>query len=328
MMDKIQFMIGAGSSACGKTTLSLGLMRALHKRGYNVQPFKCGPDYIDTKHHAAAAGRASVNLDTFLSSREHVLEIYSRYGTRSDACVVEGIKGLYDGYDKNIGSSADIAMLLGLPVILVVDSTSRSYSVAPLLYGLKNFDKRLNIAGVIFNSVSSRRHYHILKEAAYDVGIEPLGFLRREAALEIPSCGLGLNIDPEFCFNEFADLIASAVEKSIDLDKIIEKCSIPFKSEPAGPVPLSRNLRISVAHDDAFNFYYEENIEILSKYGKVTYFSPMNDEKLPPTDFLYLPGGYIELYLPQLASNRKMLASIRNFCNDGGRTLAECGGMI
>ncbi len=387
-MNKVQFLIGAGASGCGKTTISIGLMRALSKRGLKVQPFKCGPDYIDTKFHFMATGNPSINLDTFLASPAHAEELFVRYSERADASVVEGVMGIFDGYARSEGSSAEIAMLLKLPVIIVMNSRSLSYSVAPQLYGLKHFRPELDIAGVIFNFVSSENHYRMLREAAEDVGVRSLGFLKRERALEIPSRHLGLNSDPEFCFDEFADLTASALEKSVDVDGIVELCSRPLpeistskagagedsqlgaeietgtergtgtekvsvdekslvlgesvenvedvksgksvKASGAGAGMNSgdRELRISVARDDAFNFYYEENLEALKRFGKVTFFSPLRDSELPPTDFLYLPGGYPELHLEALEKNRTMLASIRSYCLAGGRTLAECGGML
>ena len=327
-MKKVQFLIGAASSASGKTTLAMGLMRALSRRGLTVQPYKCGPDYIDTHHHNAATGRTSVNLDSFLSSDEHLKELYCRYGVNSDACVVEGVMGLYDGYSIDKGSSADTAILLNLPVILVMNAQSIAYAVGPLLYGLKNYRKDLNIAGVIFNFVSSERHYKLLKEAAEAVGVRSLGYLRKEGALEIPSENLGLNIDEDFCFSEFADLIASAMESTVDIDSIIDICTLDFQEVEKRGVDKKGNLRIAVARDEAFNFYYEENIKALKRYGKVTFFSPIHDNELPETDFLYLPGGYPELHLEDLVANKRMMSSIRAYCQNGGRVLAECGGMI
>ena len=327
-MEKVQFLIGAGTSGSGKTTLALGLMRALCKRGLKVQPFKCGPDYIDTKHHAAATGRASINLDTFLASSEHVKTLYTKYGRNADACVTEGVMGLFDGYSKAQGSSADIATILDIPVIIVVNSKSMAYSAASMLFGLKNFMPGLNIAGVIFNFVSSEKHYTILRKAAEDAGIPSLGYIRREAAIEIPSRHLGLNIDSDFCFDKFADLIASEVEKSIDLDRIIEICTRTFPENEIPGRGAEGTLKISVARDEAFNFYYEENVDILRHAGQVTFFSPLHDSELPPTDFLYLPGGYPELHLPELSQNRAMLSSVREYCNGGGKVFAECGGMM
>ena len=156
------FLIGAATSNSGKTTFTMGLLRALRDRGLKVQPYKCGPDYIDTMFHEMASGRESVNLDTYMASDEHVKEVFQRYGEDADVRIVEGVMGLFDGYDKSKGSSAEIAMLLDIPVILVVNAKSVAYSVAPLVYGFKHFNPKLKIAGVVFNMVASENHYTFL----------------------------------------------------------------------------------------------------------------------------------------------------------------------
>lgn len=169
-MRKSQFLIGAASSGSGKTTFTIGLLRALKDRGLDVQPFKCGPDYIDTKYHAIASGEESVNLDVFMAAEKRVREVYARYGEHSDVCVTEGVMGLFDGYDGMNGSSAEIAALLNIPVILLLNARSTAYSVAPVLYGFKHFYPKLQVAGVVFNFVSSAMHYSYLQQACEDVG--------------------------------------------------------------------------------------------------------------------------------------------------------------
>jgi len=293
-----------------------------------VQSFKSGPDYIDTKFHELASGNKTINLDLFLSSENHVRSIYGKYASLSDIAITEGVMGLFDGYDKMQGSSAQIAEVLDIPVVLVVNAKSMAYSVAPLMYGFKNFSKDINVVGVIFNMVSSETHYAFLKEACEDVGLEPLGYLPKNKELEIPSRHLGLNMDKEFLFNEFADKAASFVEKHIDLDRLqalTQRDTPQFATKASVSVPA---LRSAVAYDDAFNFMYHENIEKLKSRGDVTFFSPLNDTKLPEADFVYLPGGYPELYLQQLSENTSMIDSIRRYVEQGGRLLAECGGMM
>ena len=190
---KAQFMIAAPASGSGKTTIARGLMALLTEKGYRVQPFKCGPDYIDTKFHTAVCGRPSINLDTFMASPEHVRELFQRYGADADVCVVEGMMGLFDGYDRDRGSSAEIARVLDIPVVLVVDAKSAAYSMAPLLQGFINFRKDVHIAGVIFNKVGSERHYKLLQEVCNDVGIECYGYLPKDASLMQESRYLGLD---------------------------------------------------------------------------------------------------------------------------------------
>lgn len=331
MNNKLQsrFLIGAAGSGSGKTTLTLGLLRALHNRELKVQPFKCGPDYIDTKYHDIASGNKSVNLDLFLSSENHVKEIYSKYCFDKDICITEGVMGLFDGYDKMDGSSAKIAEISGTPVILVVNAKSMAYTAAAILYGLKNFYKKINIAGVIFNFVGSESHYRFLKDACREAGIEPLGYLPKNEEIEIPSRHLGLKLDKEYRFYDFADKIAGLVEKYIDIDKLLtltQKNILPIALNK--PQPAFQNLKIAVAYDEAFNFAYHENIEYLKKIGPVTFFSPIKDKGLPEADFIYLPGGYPELFLEKLSNNISMIESIRHYIENEGKLLAECGGMM
>lgn len=329
-MQKPQFLIGAASSGSGKTTFTLGLLRALRLRDMSVQPFKCGPDYLDTKHHTAAAGRASYNLDTFMASAEHVREVYARYSQTAAVCITEGVMGLFDGYQQMKGSSAEIARLLQLPVILVVNAKSTAYSVAATLYGFKHFCPFVRIAGAVFNFVGSEKHYNYLKQACQDAGVEALGYLPKCPDIEIPSRHLGLNIDSDFCFDRFADRIASQIEKTVEIDKLLAVCQTDTPDISESPISFSKipMRRISVARDEAFNFYYPENIRMLEQRGEVTYFSPLRDRELPLSDFVYLPGGYPEFYLSALSENKSMRQSIADYCRQQGALLAECGGMM
>ena len=331
-MSKSQFLIGATSSGSGKTTFTLGLLRALRNRNMKVQPFKCGPDYLDTKHHTAAAGQMSYNLDAFLSSAVHVREIYTRYSTDADISITEGVMGLFDGYDRMQGSSAEIAGLLHLPVILIINARSTAYTVAATLYGFKHFRPELHIAGAIFNFIGSETHYEYLKQACQDAGVEALGYLPLCRDIEIPSRHLGLNIDRNFCFDSFADHIAEQIEKTVDIDRLLEVCTCPdtplHTVSPAIAASTDKPVRISVAQDEAFNFIYPENIRVLEQKGNITYFSPLRDRELPVSDVVYIPGGYPEFYLSQLSDNESIRQSVRRFCQNGGHLLAECGGMM
>ena len=217
---KAQFMIAAPTSGSGKTTLSRGLMALFAGRGYRVQPYKCGPDYIDTKFHAAVCGRPSVNLDTFMATPDHVRELFARYGSDADVCIVEGMMGLYDGYDRDRGSSAEIARVLGIPVVLVVDARSAAYSMAPLLYGFTHFSSStassspLNIAGVIFNKVGSERHFAMLRQVCDDLHIACFGYLPKSAALEQASRYLGLDFSEHPETRLLTDLLSTHVNWS------------------------------------------------------------------------------------------------------------------
>ena len=332
-MCQSHLLIGAASSGSGKTTFTLGLLRALKNRSFKVQPFKCGPDYIDTRHHRMAAGNPSVNLDLFMMSEAHVRDLYAGYTEKADVAVTEGMMGLFDGYDGMKGSCAEIACMLKIPVVLIVNAKSTAYSVAPLLYGFKQFNKQVQIVGAVFNFVASENHYSFLKQACEDAGVEALGYLPKCADVEIPSRHLGLSLDEDFCFEEFADRVAELVEKHVNINRLLELTKpvatavVPisagrhiYKREPSFP--------IAVACDPAFNFVYEANIRYLHHLGEVTYFSPLADTSLPDAGFVYLPGGYPELYLAALSANRQMLQSIRRYVESGGKLLAECGGMM
>lgn len=322
-------LISATTSGSGKTTITLGLLRALRNRGLSVQPFKCGPDYIDIKYHDVAADTKSVNLDLFLSSSNHVKSLYNKYASNKDVCIIEGVMGLFDGYNRMQGSSAEVAETLDVPIILVLNAKSMAYSATAMLYGFKNFYKNIHIAGVIFNFVSSESHYSYLKEACEDVGLQSLGYLPKNQEIEIPSRHLGLSLDKDYRLDEFMEKAALLVEKHIDLDKLLSITSqtINFEEEKV-PQNFASDLKIAVASDEAFNFTYHENIEYLKRLGCVSFFSPIEDKTLPEADLVYLPGGYPELFLKELSSNKSMLASITEYIESGGKVLAECGGMM
>ncbi len=194
---KSAFLIAAPTSGSGKTTVARGLMALFRQQGYTVQPFKCGPDYIDTKFHAAVCGRPSINLDTFMATPHHVQQLFHRYGDDADICIVEGMMGLFDGYDRDRGSSAEIARVLDIPVVLVVDARSSAYSMAALLSGFLHFQSELRFAGVIYNKVGSERHQQMLQQVADDQHIPCLGFLPKSPDLEQSSRYLGLDFSQQ-----------------------------------------------------------------------------------------------------------------------------------
>ena len=214
-----KFLIAAPTSGSGKTTVVRGLMALLTQEGYRVQPFKCGPDYIDTKFHTAVCGRPSVNLDTFMATPEHVRELFVRYGQDADVCVVEGMMGLFDGYDRDKGSTAEIARVLDIPVILVVDAKSAAYSMAPLLSGFIHFNKDVRIVGVIFNKVGSERHYQMLQQVCDDLHIECLGYLPKQTSLEQGSRYLGLDFSKTAESRELVSLL----KKNVRWERLLER---------------------------------------------------------------------------------------------------------
>ena len=325
---KPQLLIGALHSGSGKTTFTMGILRALQRQGLQVQPFKCGPDYIDTRFHALAAGRESVNLDTWLASERHVRDLYARYGADADVCVVEGVMGLFDGYDRMAGSSAAIARLLDIPVVLVVGARSMAYTVAAQLHGMKTFLPGLRLAGVVFNQVSSENHFRFLAQACEDAGLRCFGWLPKVPDLEIPSRHLGLTLAAGQEMERWIDRAADLVTRCLDLPALLEAVSVAAAEAPAGSSAAPGTLRIAVARDAAFNFTYRENLSRLSQLGQVRFFSPLAGDPLPEADLVYLPGGYPELFAAELSSRRETMQQLRDYAESGGRILAECGGMI
>ena len=342
MSDALQsrFLIAAPTSGAGKTTVACGLMALLSQRGLKVQPFKCGPDYIDTKYHAQACRRPSINLDLFLAGEAHLEQLFARYAEGADVCVVEGMMGMYDGYDHDVGSSGDIARRLQLPVVLVVDARSAAYSIAPLLSGFINFRKEVHVAGVIFNRVGSDAHYRALREVCDDLGITCLGRLPRRAALEMGSRYLGLDFSQHVGTDE-RQLLVSLLEEHVDIPLLLKKTS---GQRTAKLRTFSENIRtfgsnffdvsaphhiVVAANDESFSFIYQEFVDRLRKVGEPTFLNPEADLPIPAdTDFLYLPGGYPEKHAAALSKAVRTKASIAEYIERGGRVLAECGGMI
>lgn len=327
---KYQFLISAPASNSGKTTVTLGLIRLLMKHGLRVQVFKCGPDYIDTKFLGQAAQRPAINLDIYMMGKDHVKELYHRYSAAADVSIIEGVMGLFDGANRMEGSSAEIAMLLNVPVVMILPAKASAYSVAPMLYGFKNFDPRITIAGVIFNHVNTASHYNFLSEAAHDVGIVPLGYIPVQDQIKIPSRHLGLQLERNG--EELVSAIAMHLEKFVLIERLLDATGCSHWEESA---PKQRHdqaqyprLTIAVAQDDAFSFTYHHNIVVLQERYNVIFFSPLQDAILPPVDIVYLAGGYPELFLNQLSANVSMRQSLRQYCLAGGKVLAECGGLM
>ncbi len=326
---KPQFVIGAPASNAGKTTVTLGLLRAFQLRGLKVQPFKCGPDYIDPKFHQKISGVPSVNLDAIMMSNDHLKHTYQCDAQAADVALIEGVMGLFDGAIKSKGSTAALSKELKLPVVLVVDAKAMAYSVAPLLYGFKSFDPEVELAGVLFNRVGSQYHYRLLEEACEEVGISSFGYVPYTEEGQLPSRHLGLSLDTLNTLTPIIDQVAERMNETVRLDELLEAVCRPFAPAAQQPEEIAnKQFKVGVARDEAFNFIYQQNLKKLKQYGEVTFFSPLQDDHLPEVDLLYLPGGYPELQARQLADNAAMLESIRQFLTDGGKAIAECGGLM
>jgi cobyrinic acid a,c-diamide synthase len=327
------FLIAGTSSGVGKTTVTLAIMAALRSRGLAVQPFKCGPDFLDTGHHSQICGRASRNLDTWMFPADENREAFALGCLGADLAIVEGVMGLFDGVAGNseAGSSAEIAKLLGLPVLLVVDAATSARSLAAVVRGFEGFDPELHLAGVILNKVAGDPHFRMLEEAIQSAcGTPILGWLPRESSIAIPERHLGLHSAIEQVgVAERITSLAELAEQHLHLDRLL---GILPELQPA-PCLTSAHVegivRLGVAYDRAFQFYYQDNLDLLREYGaEIVRFSPISDEALPPNlDGLYLGGGYPELYAAELSGNHRFLDELRKFAGEKP-VYAECGGML
>ncbi|WP_419174773.1 cobyrinate a,c-diamide synthase [Desulfosediminicola sp.] len=329
-----EFLIGATKSGSGKTLITLGILAALAKRGIDVQPFKCGPDFIDPTLHQLVVPRPSINLDLQMMGEEGCRNSHHFYAADAEAVVVEGVMGLFDG---GLASSAALAKSLDIPVLLIVDVRSAAESVAAVVKGFETYSPDTRLLGVICNRVGSSRHRQLIEDAISASCQTPiLGFFPRDVDFEMPSRHLGLYMGHEIDQDQRRmEKLIQTVEESIDLDKLLE---LSLKKNPITPdlraddsqVQQNTKPRLAVARDEAFCFYYPENIRIFEECGfEIVNFSPLHDNALPDDIAgIYLGGGYPELYAQQLSANISMRNIIRKWADDGKFIYGECGGFM
>ncbi|NOX20442.1 MAG: cobyrinate a,c-diamide synthase [Nitrospirae bacterium] len=327
-MSNHGFVVAAVNSGAGKTTVSLGLMASFISTGKVVQPYKVGPDFIDPGLHTLLTGRPSRNLDPWMCGRDYTIETFHRGMQDAHIAVVEGVMGVLDG---GISSTASVARLLKLPVVLVLDVTSMAETAVLPVKGLMEIDKGLRIAGVILNKVASRRHFSLVKEAIEKHCRVPVfGYLPREKTIEMPQRHLGLyTAEDGWLTRKFIQRLTEEFSRQIDLKALLKHTEIEVKRIDNTVTPTDRVCRIGIARDSAFCFYYPDNLEMLTINGaECIYFSPIKDKRPPEVDALYIGGGYPELYARELSNNQEMIASIRDFINRGSPVYAECGGFM
>ncbi|MDI6818173.1 MAG: Ni-sirohydrochlorin a,c-diamide synthase [Methanothermobacter thermautotrophicus] len=333
----MRVVLAGTGSAVGKTTIATGIMKALSGRG--VQPFKVGPDYIDPSYHTMATGNTSRNLDSFFMTEAQIREAFTRAmklsGSRMG--IIEGVRGLYEGISpiEDTGSTASVAKALDAPVVLIINSRSLVKSAAAMVLGFRSLDREVKIEGVILNQVKNRRHYLKTRRAVEELtGTAVIGGIPRSSELEVEQRHLGLVPAVE------RDTIAAQIEKwglameeYIDLEALQDIMSsagkIRGEREPLWQRGNRKRVRIGVAIDEAFNFYYQENIEALEdNAASVVPFSPIHDDELPDVDAIYIGGGYPEIFAAELESNTSMRKSIQRFHADGRPIFGECGGLM
>jgi cobyrinic acid a,c-diamide synthase len=328
-----RLLIGGVASGVGKTTLVVGLIRALQARGLRVAPFKCGPDYLDPSYHSRAAGRPCASLDGWMMGRDAVLSTLARGARGCDIALIEGVMGLFDGASptSDVGSAAEIARWTATPVVVAVDASGMARTIAAIDRGLAGFDPAVDVIGLIANRVGSAGHLDLLRRAA-DPG-RVLGGLPKAPDIGFRSRHLGLHRAsehelPESSFDRWGELVGEYV----DLERVLEcaRAAPELIAPPAEkPVRGLHRCRIGVAVDDAFHFYYQDNLRRLEALGaELVEFSPLADAELPEVDGLYLGGGYPELYAEALADNRALRRAIREFAAAGRPVYAECGGLM
>ncbi len=345
-VSKPRVLIAADRSSAGKTTIAVGLMSLLKRAGYTVQPFKVGLDYIDPSYHSEVTGRRSRNLDGFLMDERAIVEVFSHASVDADICVIEGVRGLYEGLESlsDCGSTAQVAKILQTPVILIVDARSITRSTAALVQGYQSFDPMINIKGVILNKIGSTAHATKAKEAIeHYTGVDVVGQIPRTDTMHLAMRHLGLvpaieGIARNSQFRSQLERIENIVADGVDVDKVIEiaQSAHPLPSHPPvlfkpGDTQKSekKQVRIGVAYDEAFNFYYHDLFDLFALNNvDVTFFSPIHDATLPDVNGIYIGGGYPELFARDLERNDSIRTAIASCAAEGMPIFAECGGLM
>jgi cobyrinic acid a,c-diamide synthase len=330
---KIKRIVLAGStSGVGKTSITCAIIYALQKRGFSVQPFKVGPDYIDPSYLSTISKNETYNLDVWLMGQKQVLDSFVSH-SNSDISVIEGVMGYYDGFEgnSNHASTHHIASITKSPVILVLDASKTARSIGATALGFQKFHKNSRIVGIILNKIGSKKHEILCRDALEKTKLPIIGIIPKNPILNLESRHLGLisTYDNKILKNKL-EKISKIISESLDVDKIIKITK--------NPIPLSKNrhsvtkktkVKIAVALDNSFNFYYDDNLNSLKRQGaSLTFFSPIKDKKIPKSDGLYIGGGFPEILGNDLSKNQIMKKSIKKLSEDNFPIYAECGGLM
>lgn len=334
-MQVSRVVVAGVTSGVGKTSVALGIMRGLSKRGLRVQPFKVGPDFIDPSYHSLISNRKSRNLDVWMMGRKGVLECFASACQDADVAVIEGVMGLYDGVSgkNDFASTAHVARILDAPIVLVVDASKGARSIAAIILGFLHFDRNLQIRAVILNKVAGERHAKYIIDALADkVKVPVIGVLYRNSKVQMQERHLGLvpALELKAAKNDMISRTARYISESLNLDRVLNLCSSTVLLDAQNSPQRPAEARIAVALDESFNFYYADNLAALRRSGaNLVFFSPVKDEKIPDdVHGLILGGGFPEVLADKLEGNRSMVRSIRRAVNEGMPIYGECGGLM
>ncbi|MBI5178098.1 MAG: cobyrinate a,c-diamide synthase [Nitrospinae bacterium] len=333
-----RIVVAGTNSGAGKTSVALALVSALRARGLKVQSFKVGPDFLDPSFHAIASGRPCYNLDPWMMGKEYILHLFHKATAGADIAVIEGVMGLFDGAEpsSSVGSTADLARILSAPVLLVVDASGMGRSIAAMVKGYAELEPSVSIAGVVANRTGSEKHAAILSEALASCNLPPLfGAVPKAAFPAIPRRHLGLvkadsSSLPQEILGQFASVLESAVSVPAIISAAQSAPALPASSLQTDVLRGKRKVRIGLASDAAFNFYYQDTLDVMESAGsEFARFSPVNDASLPDgLDALMIGGGYPEEFAEELSANQNMLHAVRRFAESGRPVYAECGGLM
>lgn len=336
MLVQIPRIVVAGvTSGVGKTTVAVAIMHGLRKKGLKVQPFKVGPDFIDSSYHTLVAKRQSRNLDVWMMGKQGLCDCFATACQDADIAVIEGVMGLFDGISgkDNFASTSHVAKILDAPIVLVVDAGKSARSIAAIVLGFLHFDRSVRIAGIILNNVAGERHASYVTEAFADkIKVPLVGIVLRNKEIRIEERHLGLVPELELHEEKRKATVAAAkyVSEQIDIDRILDLCGASELQDAPARTNLARKARIALALDESFNFYYADNLDALRRSGgELVFFSPVRERKLPDgIDGIVLGGGFPEVLADQLEKNTSMIKSIRNAVQDGIPVYGECGGLM
>ncbi len=326
-----RIVLAGTNSGVGKTTIVAGLLKAFTKQGKKVQPYKVGPDYIDPGFHKLASGRDCYNLDTWLVPQEKLVPFFVDTASDAELVIIEGVMGLYDGGREGVSSTAQIAKTLQAPVVLVIDCKAMGESAAAIAKGFKEYDKDINLAGVILNRIGSDNHERMIKEALERLQIPVIGVIRRDEKMHSPERHLGLTPVTEVDSTQVLTHVGEVISASVDLERFekIAQTSPLLPNLEKKKENLFIRARIGVALDEAFSFYYPASLDALRAHGaEIVPFSPLKDETLPDVDGLFFGGGFPEMFVENLEKNKQMKQSIKAVAAEGMPIYAECGGLM